>query len=920
MDKSVLQKDFHSLAASEVMQLLETSIYGLSAPEAKVRQEIFGANILPEEKKVSKLLMFFSQFNSLLVYLLLAAAALSFYFDHLVDAIVIFVVVLFNAIFGFVQEYRSEKAIAALKKLVKDTIRIIRAGQQIEVDIAELVPGDVMLIAEGDKIPADGRVIEAKNLLVNEASLTGESMPQRKIIEPVKIKTILQERENMVYSGTVVVSGEGKIVITATGVDTELGKIAIQVQSSSRGKSHFMDKVDQLGKQLAILAIVGSLLVVLIGWFNNFTWFDLLLFGIASAVSGIPEGLPVVLVVVLAIGVQRMAKRRAIVKHLASVEPLGMVDVICTDKTGTLTKNIMTVTNIFYGGKTVALTGTGYKLQGDFWFDGAKIVPLTDPWLSRMLIAGSIVHHSSLVLKTDEENKDETIEVVGDPTEVALLIAAHKAGLSKEQLLIDNKVVDNLPFSSDYKFQAALVSSKLTGNSEEKNIYAIGALETLLPRCKKVLWQGEEKKISDELLNEYKKNHKKLAQEGYRIIAMAYRQINEEKNKLNEINHDDVTGLTLLGLFAIIDPPREEVKAAIELCQRAGIRVVMITGDNIDTALAIGKQIGLIDKKSDRNYVYTDLEIVDYNDKQFSELAKNVKILARVSPTTKMRLVKELQAAGHTVAMTGDGVNDAPALQQADIGVAMGKVGTDVAREAAEIVLTDDNFASLVSAVEEGRAVFNNVRRTSAFLVTTNVAEFLTLIVMLLLGVGMPLLPIQILWLNLVTDGFAGISLATEKTHGDVLHRAPFPRNTKILNKEVFDLIFIVGVLMVMCAVVIGYPLLKAGLYEYGRSLIFASMSLLQLWNVYNLRSMNKSVWRVGWFNNKYINFGVLASLVLMLVVLYVPFLQKAFSFVSLTVKDWLIIIPLTFSVIVGVEIYKYFKFYDKRLFKKSDA
>lgn len=917
MDKTILQKDFHSLEAAKAIELLDSSIYGLAIAEVAVRLKNFGPNVLPEQKKTPKLLMFFSQFNSLLVYLLLGATVLSLYFDHIVDAVVIFIVVMFNAVFGFVQEYRSAKAIAALKKLVKDKIRVLRNGQQIEIEVTQLVPGDIMLVAEGDKLPADGRVIEAKNLLINEASLTGESLPQRKSVVPVKAKTALQERSNMIYSGTVVVAGEGKVIITATGKHTELGKIATQVQSSKRGKSHFMDKVDHLGKQLAIIAIVGSLLVVLIGWFNNFAWFDLLLFGIASAVSGIPEGLPVVLVVVLAIGVQRMAKRQAIVKHLASVEPLGMVDVICTDKTGTLTKNVMTVTNIFYGGKNVTVNGTGYQLVGDFWLDKNKIVPLTDPWLSRILTAGSIVHHSSLVLKSDEDNKEEAAAVVGDPTEVALMIAAHKAGLSKEQLLVDNKVIDNLPFSSDYKFQAALVSNKLPDESLENNLYTIGALESLWPRCKKVLWQGEEKQTTKDLLEQYDKKHKELAQAGHRLIAIGYKKVS---NKHIEINHEDVAGLTLLGLFAIIDPPREEVKAAIELCQRAGIRVVMITGDNIDTATAIGKQIGLLEKKDSQGKIYTDMEIVDFNDKQFADMASKVKILARVSPSTKLRLIKALQVNGHTVAMTGDGVNDAPALQQADIGVAMGKVGTDVAREAAEIILADDNFATLVRAVEEGRAVFNNVRRTSAFLVTTNVAEFLTLIVMLLLGVGMPLLPIQILWLNLVTDGFAGISLATEKTHGDVLYRDPFPRGTKILNKEVFDLIVIVGLLMVMCAVVIGYPILKAGLHEYGRSLIFASMSLLQLWNVYNLRSMNKSIWRVGWFNNNYINIGILASLFLMLVVMYVPFLQEAFSFEALSFKDWIMIVPLTFSVVIGVEIYKYFKFYNKRLFKKRDA
>lgn len=918
MEQKNLNKDWHSLTTEESLRLLESSIYGLEKDQITLRQKQFGLNVLPEEKRTSPLVMFFSQFNSLLIYLLFGAAILSFYFDHVVDAVVILVVIMINATFGFVQEYRSERAIAALKKLVKDTIRVLRQGQQMEIDVAELVPGDIMIIAEGDKLPADGRVIEAKNMLVNEASLTGESMPQRKIIEPVKAKTVLQERQNMIYSGTVVVSGEGKILITATGVGTELGKIATQVQTSGRGKSHFMIKVDHLGKQLAIIAIFGAIVVMSISWLKEFEKYDILLFGVASAVSGIPEGLPVILVVVLAIGVQRMARRRAIVKHLASVEPLGMVDVICTDKTGTLTKNVMTVTNIYFGGKTIDVGGTGYKLTGDFWHEQKKIVPLTDMWLSQLLKAGSIVHSSSLLLDAEAKDKDEPVEVVGDPTEVALMIAAHKAGLSKEQLLVDNKIVDNLPFSSDYKFQAALVATESADDKEkniEKNLYAIGALETLLPRCTQVLWQGEVVKIKKDLITEYESAHKKMAEQGYRIITIAYRQV---KDDITEIKHEEVNNLTLLGLFAIIDPPREEVKPAIELCQRAGIRVVMITGDNIDTAIAIGRQIGLLGEKEGRDNVYTDLDIGDFSEKQFSELAKKVKILARVSPTTKMRLVKELQASGHTVAMTGDGVNDAPALKQADIGVAMGKVGTDVAREAAEIVLADDNFASLVSAVEEGRAVFNNVRRTSAFLVTTNVAEFMTLIVMLVLGAGMPLLPIQILWLNLVTDGFAGISLATEKTHGDVLYRAPHPKGTKILNREVFDLIVIVGFLMVLCAVVIGYPLLKNGVYDYGRTMVFASMSVLQLWNVFNLRSMNKSVWRVGWFKNPYVNAGVLTSLLLMLVVMYTPFLQNVFSFTSLSWRDWLIIVPMTFSVILGVEIYKYFMFYDKRLFQKK--
>lgn len=904
MDTKILQTAFYKESVDKTLSLLESSEYGLTQEEADRRLAQCGRNVLPEALRVSVIVIFFKQFHNLLVYILLAAAAVSLSFGHIIDFSVIVVVVLINGIFGFLQEYRSEKAIEALKTLVKDTIKVIRGGQIKEIEVHSLVPGDIMFIEAGDKIPADGRVVYVNNLLVNEASLTGESVPQHKKTIPHKKTLPSPERSNMVYSGTVVVSGEGKVVVTATGKHSQLGKIATGVQSTQREKGQFMLKVNHLAKVLGLIALIGSAAVMFIGFLRGFDRFSVFLLGVASAVSGIPEGLPVVLAIVLAIGVQRMAKKNAIVKHLSSVEPLGMADVICVDKTGTLTKNIMTVTKIFVAGREYDISGTGYELSGEYWQEGKKILPLTDPFLTHLLTVGSIVHHASVLQKDNQE-----VEVVGDPTEAALVVAAAKAGLVKEELLIEHNLLDTIPFSSETKYQAALVQRKDQGKKKYE-VYMIGALETLLPRCGSAAWDDRIVNLGKELRENITREHKKLANHGYRVIAAAYRK---HPSTPKDITQASLNDMVFLGFFAIIDPPRDEVKSSVEQSRNAGIRLIMLTGDSKDTAVAIGKQVGLIDGKIAEGAVYTDLEVRGMNDAQFTNMAKKVAILARVAPLTKLRLVETLQKNGHIVAMTGDGVNDAPALKKADIGVAMGKVGTDVAREAAEIILFDDNFASLVNAIEEGRVVFNNVRRTSSYLVTTNVAQYLTLIVALLLGLPMPLLPLQILWMNLVTDGFSDISLATEPTHGDVLKRPPHPKGTTILNREVVELIFIVGVLMVVGTLLVGYPLLASGQTAYGRTMMFATMSMFQLWNIFNMRSMNKSIFQLGFFSNKYINFGLLGALTLQFVVLYVPKLQEIFSFTPLSLRDWLIIVPLTFSVIIGVEVYKFFRFKEKR-------
>ncbi len=911
MDKIDLQTNFYSKSTEEVLRILASSQYGLTQAEAKMRLQLYGENILPEPEKKSLLAVFLKQFNNFLVYLLLLAAGFSVYFSHYIDAVVIVIVVLVEATFGFVQEYRSEKAVAALKKLVKDDIKVIRDGEMHEIDVKYLVPGDIIFVEDGDKLPADARVVESNNLLTNEAALTGESVPRHKTVDKLSEHTPLPERSNMLFSGTTVVGGEGRAIVVGTGKFTLLGQIASDVKDSGADSSHFMKKVDHLAKQLGFVAVIGSVIVMLLGWWRGFDMFDVLLLGIASAVSGIPEGLPAVLAVVLAIGVQRMAKNNAIIKHLSSVEPLGMANVICTDKTGTLTKNKMTVTKIYVSDAMYKITGTGYDLEGDFWSDSKRIKPLANPYLTQILIIGSLTNHATLI-EPSVDDSDEEPEVIGDPTEVALVVAAHKADLKKQELLADYKIIGNLSFNSDYKMQAVLVEKR--GERVERFVYVIGSLDSILPRCSHIMEKGKKAVFSEKrqkYLNNLIKNE---ANRGHRLIGAAFFPVASD---LQELTFDLLQKMVFVGFFALIDPPREEAVAAIQQCYDAGIRLVVMTGDSKDTALAVARQLSIF-KKGEKvtDIVYTDDEINDFSESKFSQVAKKVKILARVSPKTKMRLVKELKKQGNVVAMIGDGVNDAPALKAADIGVAMGKGGTDVAREAAEIILSDDNFASLIKAIREGRVVFNNVRRTSSFLITTNVAEFMILICSIGIGLPMPLLPLHILWLNLITDGFPSITLATEPSHGDVLKRPPFLPKTKILNNEVFYLMVIVGMLMVGGTLLLTYPLFKSGQVEYARTMVFSSMALFQLWNIFNMRSMNKSILSLGFFSNKWINFGLLGSLILQGLVMYTPALRRVFSFVPLSFRDWLVLLPVSFTVIVGVEVYKYFAFKEKRFFK----
>jgi len=880
--------NFHAKTKEEIFRELKTSEKGLTKNEAEKRLKEYGLNIITKQKKKSPIFKFLKQFNSPLIYILLIATAISLIFKHLIDAYVILAVVLFNATIGFIEERKAERAIDSLKKLIVAYAKVYREGEEIKINSEELVVGDIIYLEEGDKVPADCRLIEMKNFQTQESSLTGESFPQEKDLKILNEHITLADRKNMVFMGTLVVSGEAKAVVVQTANNTAIGQIAESLREVIQPKMHFSKKVSQLGNQMAIFAIVGAGLTFLVGYFiQGMEFFDIFLFTIASLVSGIPEGLPAVLIIVLAIGARRMAKRNAVIRHLPAVETLGVATVIATDKTGTLTQNSLTVEKIISSVGEIEVTGNGWEPVGRFMQDEKFISPLKNKILNKVLSISTICNKGNIL------RRDGHYDIVGDPTEVALLVLGKKAGLEKEKLA--EKMIDDLPFSSELKFRASLI--KLPS---KKELYSVGAFETILKKSSYILSENGKSRLSDKEKQNYILKAENLAKQGMRILALGYRDL---PANANSVSKEIVDSLVFVALVAMKDPPRKEIKESIEKAKRAGIRVIIKTGDHKETAIAIAKEIGLVQGNA-KALTQNDLEKL--NEKEFSEAVKNVNIFARVTPKMKLKIIQELQKQGEIVAMSGDGVNDAPALKSADIGIAMGIIGTDVARESSEVVLTDDNFASIVNAIEEGRIVFQNVKRTSFYLVTTNVAEDLTIISSIGLGLPLPLLPIQVLYLNIVTDTFNGIALSMEPGHDGVLNHPPKNKDEKILNKDIVGFLILMAGLMILGTVpLFNYFLPDA---DKARTVAFTAMSMFQLFNVLNLRSLEKSLFKIGIFSNKWVLLGMASSLALMLAVLYLPFLSNIFSFVHLSLKEFLLITLISSSVFFAGEIYKFFK------------
>ena len=884
---------FHSKDIKYLFQQFKTSEKGLSRLESQKRLAQNGANEISKKKKTPVIIEFLKQFNSPLIYILVVAMVISFAFHHNVDGFVILAVILINATIGFVQERKAEKAIDALERLIVSYAKVFRNGETIKIPAKNLVTGDIILLEEGDKVPADARLIEIKNFKTQESSLTGESFPREKNLKVLSDSVPLGDRTNMVFMSTLVVSGQAKAVVVATANKTQIGKVATSIQEITRPRMHFNNKVKQLAIQMAIFASIGAILTFLIGFFiNKLEFFDIFLFTIASLVSGIPEGLPAILIIVLAVGARRMAKRNAVIRHLPAVETLGVATIIATDKTGTLTQNSITVEKILTADGDFSVTGDGWQPVGKFSSGKKSILPLKTPILAKILSIATLCNKGNLT------KKNGNYEIIGDPTEVALLVLGKKAGIDRHKL--EKNIIDDLPFSSELKFRASLIQTK-----SGRHLCSVGAFENIIDKSTYFSKANKKIKFNDKSKKEFLEKAELLAKKGMRVLALAYKPMSPS---VNSISKESVKDMVFLGLVGMKDPPRKEIKQAIQKARNAGIRVIMKTGDYKETALAIAKEIGLVTGNT-KALTQTDLEKMDKV--QFREAVKKVNIFSRVTPKMKAKIVRELQEQGEIVAMTGDGVNDAPALKRSDIGVAMGIIGTDVARESSEIVLADDNFASIVNAIEEGRIVFQNVRQTSFFLITTNVAEDVTIISSLAMGMTLPLLPIQLLYLNLVTDTFPGVALSMEPGHHDVLTQPPRNKKERILNKELIPFLILMVGLMTLGTILLFRHFLPQGI-DKARTIAFATMSTFQLFNVLNMRSLKKSIFKIGFCSNKWILLALGTSFLLMLGVIFLPGISSVFSFVPLTIKELGLILLVTSGMFVAGELYKLVRYRNK--------
>ncbi len=791
VNQKSLSQQWHNLPIKEVSRHLESNLEsGLTSAEVKKRQESFGANELKGKPGKSPVVRFLLQFHQPLLYILLIAGAIKAFLGEWVNAAVIWGVTLINAIIGYVQESKAESAIAALASAVQTDATIWRDNQKVKISSTELVPGDVVLLTSGDKVPADLRLIFARNLQVNESALTGESIAVEKNTQPLDANAPLAERTNMAYAGSFVTFGQGKGIVVAIGDATETGRISQLMEEKNSLSTPLTRKFDKFSRTLLyiILGVAAFTFAVGLGYGN--TWVTMFEAAVALAVSAIPEGLPAVVTITLAIGVSRMARRHAIVRKLPAVETLGGATVICSDKTGTLTENQMTVQAIYAGGQNYTVTGTGYAPEGEILLDEKSVDLQNSPALLECLISGLLCNDSHL------EFKDDRWQVIGDPTEGGLIAVGNKVGLTQADLTQGMPRIDVIPFESEFQYMATLHESKRTGeisqlkiaNSQSKIIYVKGSVEALLSRCQKMLdRQGNLIPVAPEIVH---REVDDIANQGLRVLAFAMKPASDHQRYLE---HKDIAeGLILIGLQGMIDPPRQEAINAVQACQNAGIQVKMITGDHAVTAKAIATRMGL--SKNGEVIAFTGQQIAQMEQQELSTAVEDGSVFARVAPEQKLRLVEALQSKGEIVAMTGDGVNDAPALKQADIGIAMGQAGTEVAKEAADMILTDDNFASIEAAVEEGRTVYRNLQKAIAFILPVNGGESMTILISVLLARALPILSLQVLWLNMVNSIAMTVPLAFEPKTERVMQQPPRNPNEPLLNRQLLQRILVISV------------------------------------------------------------------------------------------------------------------------------
>lgn len=886
---------WHALPANETLARLQTTSCGLDTMQAQERLQTAGPNELQTARGPSLWLLALKQVRSPLVYMLLGAALLSFFAGDPLDVVIILAVVVLNTVVGVGQEWRAERALEALRLLSSPRARVLRNGHATVIPAREVVPGDVIVLEGGDRVAADARVLESIDLHTDESALTGESQPVEKDAGDLPEPTPLADRVNMVWMSTPVTGGRGLAVVVATGMQTSIGEIAREVRGVQREETPLQHRMARLGTVLGAGAISLAVLIFIIGAIRGFPLLEMLLFAVAAAVAAIPEGLPAVISVVLALGVQRMAARNAVIRRLPAVETLGSTTTICTDKTGTLTRNEMTVARIWAGGALFTVTGQGFVPEGQILPENAD-TPVRAPesgypGLDTLLALGCLANDATL------EQTPDGWQVEGDPTEGALLVVAQKAGRFQEELRERYVRIDEIPFSSKHGYMATL--HRVPGENGTV-LYVKGAPERMLRFSSHILIDGERIPLTDELRHDMLSINDAFAGDALRVLAGACQDYPDGREDIDRA--DAEKGLTLVGLWGMLDPPRPEAIRAVREAQGAGIRVKMITGDHATTAAAIARQTGIVTGNEE---TVTGEELEAMSDDELRQRVEQIAVFARVSPAHKLRILHALGDRGEITAMTGDGVNDAPALKRANIGIAMGVTGTEVAKEAADMVLTDDNFATIVHAIEEGRGIYNNLRRVVFFLITTNLGEILTLAAALFIGLPLPLTAVMILWVNLVTDGVCTIPLGVEPSHSNVLTERPRDPRAGIIDRPMIRRMALLAPLMAVGTLGLFWYELRTGSPEHARTIAFTTLVAYQWFHALNARSRHSSLFQIGPLTNRWLLIGILLAVLLQIAVVYWPPAEVAFRTTALTLTDWALIILVASSIFWIDEVLK---------------
>jgi P-type Ca2+ transporter type 2C len=913
MNIQVQEKTWHQMDEAVLAETLGTDPRSGVTPEEAVRRlQEHGANELQERRGESPIKLLLHQFKDFMVLVLVGAVVISGLLGEMLDALTIIAIILINGILGFFQEYRAERSLHALKELSAPSAKVIRGGTMETMPARALVPGDLVLLESGDRVPADLRLIDCQQFAVDESALTGESVPVMKESGPLQAADLtLGDRKNYAYLGTMVTRGTAKGLVTVTGMATEMGKIADLIQRTEEADTPLQHRLEQLGKILIAVSILLTVLVVVAGVLHGQPMYGMFLAGVSLAVAAIPEGLPAIVTIALALGVQRMIRRRAIVRKLPSVETLGCASVICSDKTGTLTQNQMTVTRLWLGGRRIEVSGEGYEPVGQLKEEGNTVEAKGDGTLRRLTQVAALCNNAMLAQDDQQEeerkrksDKDEVTaeeghwKVKGDPTEGALLVLSAKTGLTRSSLETLYRRTREFPFDPDRKRMSVLVA-----HQGGRLLLTKGAPDLLVERCSHVLWGDQVIPFTATIRQRVVQANEAMAKDALRVLGFAYRDV--KTHEACDTNDQAEAGLVFVGLAGMIDPPRKEVHEAIVKCRQAGIKTVMITGDHGLTAESIARSIGIMQRGG---RVVTGTQLSGMTDGDLDKIVDEVNVFARVSPEHKLRIVQALQRRGHVVAMTGDGVNDAPAVKAADIGISMGITGTDVTKEASALVLSDDNFATIVAAVEEGRGIYENIRKFIRYLLASNVGEIMTMFIAMMMGLPLPLVPIQILWVNLVTDGLPAMALGVDQAEGDLMRQRPRSAKENIFARRLGWKIISRGILIGLCTLTAFLLTLRAGSGDsaslvHAQTVAFATLVMAQLIHVFDCRS-SRSIFHRKLLENRFLVLAVLSSLLLMLAVLYVQPLQPVFKTVPLGLRDWALVIVAagipTFAMGIG--------------------